>query len=124
MAEELIDEAQLEQIRTALGEERTAGLVALYLTELASDRAKLRAALGRSDLAGAAAAAHSLAGASLNIGGRAVARAARALHLVLDPRSGEGANALHRALREFDAAAAETVAALAPALACEPLAVA
>ncbi|MCW3797677.1 Hpt domain-containing protein [Sphingomonas sp. BN140010] len=124
MAEQLIDMAQLDEIRAVLGEERTAGLVALYLAELASDRADLRAALGRCDLAGAAAAAHSIAGASLNIGGRAVASAARMLQMVLDPRAHQGATALHHALRQLDAAAAETASALAPACQCEPLAAA
>ena len=117
-----IDWRQLDSIRDALGEERTGGLLALYLHELASGQVMVEAAIGRSDLAGAAAVAHSLGGASANIGGQAVASAAARLHAALDPCSGEGACGLHRALRGFEAAIARTVATLSAPLPCRPLA--
>jgi len=124
MATALINWQQLDSIGAVLGEERTGGLLALYLQELAGNRAAVEAAIGRSDLGAAAAAAHSLAGASLNIGGQAVASAAAHLEAVLAPRSGQGASELHQALRDLDAAIGHTVATLSARLPSRPLAAA
>ncbi len=124
MADDPIDWARLEALSVALDRGRMERLVALYLAELASDQAALRAALGRCDLSAAAAAAHRLANASRAIGAAAVAPAAGALAAGLHPRSGQGAIALHAALRKFDAAALQTTAALTPSPGCASVAAA
>ena len=73
-ATEPLDQQQLGSVRAVLGEERTGRLLALFAQELASRRSAILLAVSRSDLAAASAEAHSLKGASLNLGGRAVGR--------------------------------------------------
>jgi len=124
MADDPIDGARLEALSVALDRGRTERLVALYLAELASDRAALRATLGRCEIATAAAAAHRLANASRAIGAAAVAAAAGALAAGLHPRSGQGAVALRVALRDFDTAVVQRAAALTRSRGCASVAAA
>jgi len=107
-----IDRWQLGSIREALGDERTAGLLALFAGELRTRGAAIRTAIGRSDLAGAWAEVDSLGGAALNVGGRAVGEAAARLRTVLGAGRGYGATDLHEALRGLDRAIAATLSAL------------
>jgi CheY-like chemotaxis protein len=117
-----IDCRQLREIRQALGPARTTQLLTLFAQELASRPAAIREALGRSDLAAAAAEAHSLKGASLSIGGRTVGRAAAAIERALEATGPGCAGRLHAALRDLDRAVASTIAALPHELVAAPCA--
>ena len=121
-ASDELDCRQLRDIREALGPARTAQLLTLFAQELAARPAAIRHAVGRNDLAAAAAQAHSLKGASLSIGGRTVGEAAAALERVLATPAPAQAERLHAALGELDRAVASTIAALPHELVAEPCA--
>ena len=121
-ASDELDCRVLREIREALGPGRTAQLLTLFAQELAARPAAIRHAIGRSDLAAAAAQAHSLRGASLSVGGRTVGQAAAALERVLATPAPAQAERLHAALGELDLAVASTIAALPQELVAEPCA--
>ncbi|WP_114227548.1 MULTISPECIES: PAS domain-containing hybrid sensor histidine kinase/response regulator [Sphingomonas] len=113
------DRSRLDELRAALGHDRIAQLLSLFAQQLAAQPLAIREAIGRSDLAAAAAEAHSLKGAAMSIGGCAVGEAAAALEQALGCTTRRQADQLHEALRNLDRAVASTIAALPHELAAE-----
>lgn len=110
-ADALLDPARLHAIAAAVGAEATAHLVGVFAAELVERPAAIRRRVAGSDLAGAAAAAHELAGAARSIGAGAVADAARQVELAAGPGR-DVATCLPRALAALSRAVDATLAGL------------
>jgi HPt (histidine-containing phosphotransfer) domain-containing protein len=83
-----------------------------FVHELAVHPVMIRRRLGRSDLAGAAAAADALARAANGVGAARLAQAASALQAALRPTASGGAPRICQALKILDRKVADTLLAL------------
>jgi hypothetical protein len=83
-----------------------------FVRELAVHPVVIRRRLGRSDLAGAAAAADALARAANGVGAAQLGQAARALQSALHPTASGGAPRICQALEALDRQVADTLLAV------------
>jgi HPt (histidine-containing phosphotransfer) domain-containing protein len=110
-ADALLDSERLCSVAAAIGIEATAQLIRVFAGELAKRPVAIRWRVAGSDLAGAAAEAHSLAGAALSIGAGPVADAARQVELAAGPGP-DVATRLPQALAALSRTAEATLAGL------------